>query len=219
MKEDNCMKILEVFIVILFILPFISGCSGNKISELPYYNTPDFTPVWVSNDEAESIHRISDFSFTDQDGKQISGDEFKGKIHVANFFFTTCPGICPSMTKNLMKIQKEFSNSDDIKLVSYSVMPWIDSTVLLKNYEKTFDIKNGMWYLLTGSTSDIYELARRSYFAEERAGYNSDSSEFLHTEHVLLVDKKGHLRGIYNGTLPLDAERMIEDIKILIKES
>lgn len=213
------MKILEVFIVILFILPFISGCSGNKISELPYYNTPDFTPVWVSNDEAESIHRISDFSFTDQDGKQISGDEFKGKIHVANFFFTTCPGICPSMTKNLMKIQKEFSNSDDIKLVSYSVMPWIDSTVLLKNYEKTFDIKNGMWYLLTGSTSDIYELARRSYFAEERAGYNSDSSEFLHTEHVLLVDKKGHLRGIYNGTLPLDAERMIEDIKILIKES
>lgn len=219
MKEDNCMKILEVFIVILFILPFISGCSGNKISELPYYNTPDFTPVWVSNDEAEGIHRISDFSFTDQDGKQVSGGELKGKIHVANFFFTTCPGICPAMTKNLKKIQKEFSNSEDIKLVSYSVMPWIDSTVLLKNYEKTFDIKNGMWYLLTGSTSDIYELARRSYFAEERAGYNSDSSEFLHTEHVLLVDKKGHLRGIYNGTLPLDAERMIEDIKILIKES
>lgn len=213
------MKILKVFIVILFILPFISGCSGNKISELPYYDTPDFTPLWISNNDAERMHKISDFRFTDQDGKPVSGDVLRGKIHVANFFFTTCPGICPAMTKNLMKIQKEFSNSDDIKLVSYSVMPWIDSTVLLKNYEKTFEIKNGMWYLLTGSTSDIYELARKSYFAEEKAGYNSDSTEFLHTEHVLLVDKNGHLRGIYNGTLPLDAERMIEDIKILKKES
>lgn len=213
------MKSSKVIFAILFILPFISGCSGDKISELPYYDTPDFTPVWLSNNDANNIHRISDFSFTDQDGKQVTGSKLDGDIHVANFFFTTCPGICPSMTKNLIKIQNEFAAADDIKLVSYSVMPWIDSVSNLKNYEKTFDIKNGMWYLLTGSTSEIYELARKSYFAEEKAGYNSDSTEFLHTEHVLLVDRKGHIRGIYNGTLALDAERLIEDIRTLKNES
>ncbi len=213
------MKSSKVIVAILFILPFISGCSGDKISELPYYDTPDFTPVWLSNNDADNIHRISNFSFTDQDGKQVNGSELDGNIHVANFFFTTCPGICPSMTKNLIKIQNEFAAADDIKLVSYSVMPWIDSVSNLKNYEKTFDIENGMWYLLTGSTSEIYELARKSYFAEEKAGYNSDSTEFLHTEHVLLVDRKGHIRGIYNGTLALDAERLIEDIRTLKNES
>jgi len=212
------MKTLKMSIVIFFIILLISGCSDGKISRLPYYNTPDFTPLWLSGKSAESVHKISDFRFTDQDGRQVSRDDLNGQIHLANFFFTTCPGICPAMTKNLLKIQKEFQNDDDIKLVSYSVMPWSDSAENLKNYERTFNIKNGMWYLLTGSTSEIYELARRSYFAEEKAGYNSDSTEFLHTEHVLLVDKNGHLRGIYNGTLALDAERMIEDIKILKEE-
>lgn len=213
------MKTLKAAIVLLFILPYISGCSDSEISKLPYYNTPDFTPAWLPGKDAEGIHKISDFSLTDQDGKQITGADLKGQIHLANFFFTTCPRICPAMTKNLLKIQKEFQKEDDIKLVSYSVMPWSDSVSSLKNYEKTFSIRNGMWYLLTGSTSEIYELARRSYFAEEKAGYNSDSTEFLHTEHVLLVDKNGHLRGIYNGTLALDAERMIEDIRILKEES
>jgi protein SCO1/2 len=123
------------------------------------------------------------------------------------------------MTKNLLKLQNKFEYDNDIKIISHSVMPQSDSVQSLKNYEKTFNIKNGMWYLVTGNTSDIYEIARRSYFAEEKAGYNSDSTEFLHTEHVLLVDKNGHLRGIYNGTLALDAERMIEDISILKKES
>jgi protein SCO1/2 len=219
MRKENYMKTVKLTIIVLFILPYISGCSGNEVSKLPYYNTPDFTPEWLSKKDAERMHVISDFSFTDQDGQKVSGNDLKGKIHIANFFFTTCPGICPTMAKNLLKLQKEFGNYSDIKLVSYSVMPWSDSVPNLKNYEKTFGMKNGMWYLLTGNTSEIYELARRSYFAEEKAGFNSDSTEFLHTEHVLLVDKNGHLRGIYNGTLPLDAERLIEDIKILKEET
>jgi protein SCO1/2 len=213
------MKNMKLLLIILFILPYISGCSNGSLSKLPYYDTPDFTPQWVSDGDAEKLHKISDFSFTDQDGKQITNGSLAGKIYVANFFFTTCPGICPAMTKNLLKLQNKFEYDNDIKIISHSVMPQSDSVQSLKNYEKTFNIKNGMWYLVTGNTSDIYEIARRSYFAEEKAGYNSDSTEFLHTEHVLLVDKNGHLRGIYNGTLALDAERMIEDINILKKES
>ncbi len=210
------MRNIKLFTFIIFL--FIYSCGSNKVSELPYYDKPDFTPQWVNDNESEKIHEISGFSFTDQDGKQVTNKELKGKIYLANFFFTTCPGICPTITKNLLKVQNEFSVDNDVRIISHSVMPWSDSVAALKNYEKTFNIKNGMWYLVTGKTAEIYELARRSYYAEEKAGYNSDSTEFLHTEHVLLVDKKGHLRGIYNGTIALDAERMINDIKILKNE-
>jgi protein SCO1 len=211
-------------IIYISILPFIAGLYGcgksDKVSGLPYYNTPDFTPLWLSSREAsaENIHTISDFSFINQDGKSITNSDFEGKIYAANFFFTSCPSICPNMTKNMLKVQQAFEKDDDVKLVSHSVMPWADSVAALKNYEKTFNIKNGMWELVTGNTSQIYELARKSYFAEEEAGFNSDSTEFLHTEHVLLIDREGYIRGVYNGTLPLEIERMIEDIKILKKE-
>lgn len=212
------MKLINVLLILVVAVTFFPGCAENKVSELPYYDKPDFTPLWVNNNEAEKLHKISDFCFTDQDGRKITRENLNGKIYLANFFFTTCPGICPTITRNLLKVQNAFITDNDIKIISHTVMPWSDSISSLKNYEKTFSIKNGMWYLVTGNTSEIYELARKSYYAEEKAGYNSDSTEFLHTEHVLLIDRNGHLRGIYNGTIALDAERMIEDIKILKKE-
>jgi protein SCO1/2 len=213
------MKAINLVLALIIIPLVFLSCTNSKISEIPYYDKPDFTPVWTDNKDAEDLHVISDFNFTDQDGKSVTKETLKGKIYAANFFFTTCPGICPAMTRNLLKLQNEFFNDDEVKLVSHSVMPQTDSTVSLKRYEKTFNIKNGMWYLVTGKTSEIYRIARRSYFAEEKAGYNSDSTEFLHSEHVLLVDRNGHLRGIYNGTLALDIERMIQDIKVLKRES
>jgi protein SCO1/2 len=210
------MKQIIFFIVILTSL---NGCNRNSTSELPYYISPDYTPVWLKNSDAENIHKIDDFRFTDQDGKLFSGSELNGKVYVADFFFTSCPGICPAITKNLTKVQNEFINNENVSLVSYSVLPQSDSAAALKNYEKNFSIKNGKWHLLTGNTSEIYSLARRSYFVEKNAGYNSDSTEFLHTENVVLVDKKGRIRGIYNGTIALDMERIINDIKVLLKES
>jgi len=194
------------------------SCGEKNVSELPYYDTPDFSPLWLDDDETSGIHKVGNFSITDQDGKAVSDENFSGKIYIANFFFTTCPGICPKMTGNLKKVQSAFINDDDIKLISFSVMPWVDSVSRLKEYENSFSLKNGKWYLATGKTSDIYNLARKSFFAEEEAGFNADSTEFLHTEHVLLVDKNGHLRGVYNGTLPLEIDRMIEDVEILKKE-
>src|SRR5690349_5362529 len=123
-------------ILLLFILPYIAGsltgCGKDAAGELPYYNTPDFTPQWLSQKEAENIHTISDFSFTNQDGRSITGATLKGKVYVANFFFTVCPGICPTMTRNLLKVQQAFAADDDVKLISYSVMPWADTTASLK---------------------------------------------------------------------------------------
>jgi protein SCO1/2 len=122
------------------------------------------------------------------------------------------------MTKNLMKVQEEFKDDDEVRLLSHTVKPWYDSQERLKNYEKSYNIQNGKWYLVTGKTNDIYSIARKSYYAEEEPGYNKDSTEFLHTEHVLLIDWYGHIRGVYNGTLALEIERMIEDIKTLERD-
>ena len=165
--------------------------------------------------QSENVHTIADFSFTDQDGNTINNSTLKGKIYVANFFFTTCPGVCPTMTNNLLKVQKTFEKDDNVKLISHSVMPSIDTRERLKDYEKNYGIRNGKWYLVNGNASTIYELARKSYFAEEEPGYNLDSTQFLHTEHALLVDQSGHLRGVYNSTLPLEINRLIDDINIL----
>ena len=210
---------MQVPILIFFI--FIAFSCSNKAPQkesLPYYNTPDFTPYFINDtNEVNSkiTHTIADFSFTDQDGKKITNESVKGKIHVADFFFTSCGSICPKMTAQLKRVQSAFENDDKLVLLSYSVTPWLDSVSRLKKYAEHKEIDSKHWHLLTGKRSEIYSLARRSYFAEEQTGFSKDSSEFLHTEHFILVDQKGRIRGVYNGTLPLEAERLISDIKEL----
>jgi len=108
-------------------------------------------------------------------------------------------------------------NSDDFAILSFSVTPWIDSVQKLKSFVKDNEIKMKNWYFLTGQKSKIYELARKSYFAEESLGFTKDSTDFLHTEHVLLVDKNFKIRGIYNSTLSLEIKNLSADIDILLK--
>jgi protein SCO1/2 len=106
----------------------------------------------------------------------------------------------------------------DILFLSFSVNPSKDSASVLRDYKKSNGILNPNWHFLTGSTEKIYHLARTSYFAEEEMGFSKDSTEFLHTEHVLLIDRSGRIRGIYNGTLKLDIDQLIEDIQKLLEE-
>lgn len=213
-----------VFSKISFILliSFFAGCFGKKETvQLPYYNTPDFTPQFISNEKEANekiTHTISPFLFTDQNNNQVSQKNVEGKIHVANFIFTSCGSICPVMTKHMKLLQQEFKNNPDIVILSFSVTPWIDNVRRLKQYAENNEITSSNWHLLTGSKAEIYTLARQSYFAEEDLGFTKDSTQFLHTEHVLLVDKTKRIRGIYNGTLELEAQQLIKDITELIKE-
>ncbi|MVM39956.1 SCO family protein [Spirosoma sp. HMF3257] len=198
------------------------ACQTETNSYLPYYNTPDFTPIFIDShaDIAKKIpHTISNFSFKDQNGEIFTQKAIEGKIHVADFFFTSCGAICPKMTKHMQMVEKAFPNDPSVVLLSYSVTPWIDSVARLKTYSQTNGIQSKNWHLLTGKKSEIYQLARQSYFAEEELGFSKDSTEFLHTEHFLLVDKHKRIRGIYNGTLKLEMQQLIADIKTLAKES
>jgi protein SCO1 len=216
MLERLSQKINHLVYCLLLAIVCIA-CEAPKES-LPYYNNPDFTPIWLSTKDSvdkQITHSIKPFSFYNQDGKLVNNATVKGKIHVANFFFTSCPSICPKMTVEFQTLQAAFVNDPAIVLLSYSVTPWMDSIARLKEYAQNNAVISDKWHLLTGNKADIYSLARQSYFAEESIGLTKDSTEFLHTEHFILVDQNGRLRGIYNGTLALETERLIADIKLL----
>ncbi len=208
-------------IVFLLLSSFILfSCKEKKrdIINLPYYNTANFDPIFIKNkSEVTNLikHTIDSFTFLNQDSILITQSVFDNKIHVANFIFTTCGSICPVMTNNLKIIGDQFILDTSVVLLSYSVTPCIDKPYVLKNYKQKNSITNSNWHFLTGDRSRIYKLARQSYFAEENIGFSKDSSEFLHTEHVMLVDKTGRIRGVYNGTLILEMQQLAEDIRRL----
>jgi protein SCO1 len=219
--ESDAVRSLKLRTTVrLFLVMLLFSCRHAQ-RELPFYNTPDFTPVWVGAQQSPASliqHRVGNFSFTNQEGKTIDQQTIKNKIHVANFMFTTCSSICPVMVANMHKVQQAFVADSSIVLLSYSVTPWIDSVPRLNKYATRMNIQSNQWHLLTGGTDEIYQLARQGYFAEEETGFKKDSSEFLHTEHFMLVDRNGYLRGIYNGTVALEMERLIGDIRSLLKE-
>jgi protein SCO1 len=186
---------------------------------VPYYNTPDFTPVWLTDSAIISrtiTHRIAGFSLRNQANQLVSGETVRGKIYVANFFFTACPGICPRMTSLLRAVQDTFRAEPRVLLLSFSVTPWLDSVSRLRRYADSRGIQPGKWHLLTGERGAIYTLARRSYFAEDAIGFTRDSTEFLHTEHLILVDQRSRIRGVYNGTQPQEIDKLIEDMHSLL---
>ena len=202
------------FYKVLFIFYLFSSCNIEG-EQLPFYISPDFTPTF--EEPKTGSHKIKNFVFTNQDSLPFGSDNLNGKIHVANFMFTSCTNICPIMTTNMTEVEKVFANNQNIHLVSFTVTPWIDNPGLLKRYKKEFTMNSSNWNFLTGNKSDIYRLARKSYFAEEEIGFTKDSTDFLHTEHFLLVDKTMRIRGIYNGTLRLEMEQLIKDIHFLNK--
>jgi protein SCO1/2 len=221
----GCSALKTVLMLRIILLSILScslyACRDKPKEVLPYYDTPDFTPVFIpeGTDPGKQVtHQIGAFSFTDQHNQVISRQSLEGKVHVANFFFTGCGSICPVMTRHLKMVDSSFENEPGLVLLSYSVTPWIDKVNVLQQYAAKHHIDNPNWHLLTGSKGAIYNLARTSYFAEEELGFTKDSTNFLHTEHFLLIDRHQRIRGIYNGTLQLETEQLIKDIKELLQE-
>ena len=203
------------------LLMILVGCKSKPIeSSLPFINKPDFTPEWIEkNDPAySSIHRIPAFSFTNQNGETITEKTVDGKIYVTDFIFTRCGSICPKMTNNMGLLQATFKKNDNVLFLSHSVTPDMDSVPVLKKYAEEKGIISGKWHFLTGKETEIYDLAKKQYFAGDTIGYYQTGNEFLHTENFILVDKLRRIRGVYNGTLPLEMERLADDINTLLKE-
>lgn len=208
---------IELLPLLLFTL--VACQPRSKEVALPFYNTPDFTPQWLSpsNKEYASIHTIAPFSFVNQEGQIITSKDVAGKVYVASFFFTKCGSICPKMNANLKAVADSFAGNPAVLLLSHSVTPDLDSVPRLAQYAGQNGISARNWWLLTGDQAAIYTLARRSYFADEATGYDKGTDDFLHTENAVLIDQKGRIRGVYNATLALEMEKLILHIRQLLQ--
>ena len=185
---------------------------------------PIYQPAQLSFELVDSTlqhikksHRVSDFSLTNQNGKTITQKDYQDKIAVVDFFFTTCPSICPIMTNNMVELQAKIKEQAQIKLLSFSVTPQIDSVAQLKKYALEKGVQDAHWNLLTGDKKEIYTLARKSYFVVKDDG-DGGPFDMIHTENFVLVDPDRRIRGYYDGTDKETMETLWDDIQVLQKE-
>jgi protein SCO1/2 len=202
-KRIQLSKIVFVFLVVL-------GCQQEK--KLPFLG-----PKEIGKQGDTLYHKIPDFKFLNQDSLWISEKDMAGKIYVADFFFTTCPTICPKMKTQLLRIYDKFAEDDRIRILSHTIDPEFDGVRVLKDYAKKLNITSPRWNLLTGKKSDIYRLGEKSYMVTAQEDANEEGG-FVHSGAFILVDQNRHVRGIYDGTKEEDVNHLIEDIGVLLKD-
>ena len=187
--------------------------------KLPIYqpNMVSFKLVDSTVQHIKRFHKIKDFKLINQNGQEITNENYRDKIYVADFFFTTCQAICPIMKENMIILQNQYKNDNQVYLLSHTVTPEIDTKEVLKKYAIEKGIIDTKWNLVTGDKEEIYNLARKSYLVAE----DVDESRFfdmIHTENFVLIDPKRRIRGFYDGTDIESIDQLIVDIKILKKE-
>ena len=165
------------------------------------------------------LNIVKPFSFERQDGRQISEKNVAGKVYAAEFFFTTCEGICPKMNRNMKKVFDAFKNENDFLILSHTVDPETDNIARLKTYADSLGADIKSWWFLTGSKDSLYKTARESYILDDPKNNATNIDEqFIHTQFFALVDRNGQVRGIYDGLKKDEIEKLITDIKDLLKE-
>lgn len=187
---------------------------------LPFFRDAQLTPEWIETEAQDRtpIHQIPAFSLTDQAGRSFTEADMNDHICVTNFFFARCRSICPKMTQQLKYLYDTLGLAPDVRFLSFSVDPESDSIPVLRAYGEKYGLDPEHWKLLTGDRTTIYQLAKKGFLADDSTGITSAAEEFLHTENVILTDKKRRIRGVYNGTLRVEMDRLFEDIRILRKE-
>ncbi|MEL6304717.1 MAG: SCO family protein [Bacteroidota bacterium] len=208
-------------LVLLIISAIVISLFYNALKPEP--RLPVYQPSMVSQELVDSTlhfkkkyHTISDFELINQNGKTITQGDYKDKIYVADFFFTTCLTICPIMTKNMAAVQEKIASYPDVMLLSHSVTPQIDTVAQLRRYADEKGVLDEKWNLVTGDKAQIYELARKSYLAVKTDG-NGGEFDMVHTENFILIDKERRIRGYYDGTNVEEMEKLLSDIAILRK--
>lgn len=208
---------------IVFLSIFISGVIIvyfflTPVPVLKIYKPSDINPALVDTEQkGDKPHRIADFKLLNQNGDTVTLKNLEGKIYVADFFFTTCPTICPKMSDQMHRVYEKFLNNPNVVFVSHTVMPEVDSVPLLKAYAEKYNAQADKWMFLTGPKDEIYKLARKSYFAVINEG-DGGVNDFIHTENFILVDKQKRIRGFYDVTSKEDVDRLIKEIGYLLKE-
>lgn len=222
--------LIAVLVIPAFIFLYLRTFGENHYSLRRYYPLEDSTTgavVMRDNPAARFFepkqdtvfHQIPSFRLTSQDSSEVTGAILRGKIHVADFFFTRCESICPKLSSQLSRVQEVFSQNPDLQLVSYTVDPAHDTPAVLRRYAREYDARPGRWLFLTGNKRDLYNLALKGYFLpiqDDGEKTATPNETFTHSEKLILVDKEGIIRGYYDGTNKKDVDRLILEIRVLL---
>ena len=183
-----------------------------------YFTMSQLVPGFGKS-KLEPIGRVLPFSFTNQDGKQVTEKDVAGKIFVAEYFFTTCKSICPIMNANMKIVYERFKNEKDFLILAHTSDPGTDSAARLKKYADSLNVDTNKWIFLTGTKDSLYKQARYSYKIDDPNNNPLNNEvDFLHSQFFSLVDKNGDVRKIYEGNERKDVEKMIKEIEVLLKE-
>ena len=215
-KYKIFLRVLLVVSTIILAL-FYDALKPKKVLPIYQPSMVNYELVDSTLQHVKKYHKIAPFSFENQNGKTITQDDYEGKIYIADFFFTTCPTICPKMTANMVNIQEEILNDSTVMLLSYSVTPKIDSVPQLKKYAIEKGVNDEKWNLLTGNKKEIYTMARKSYLVVKEDG-DGGPYDMIHTENFILVDPEKRIRGFYDGTDTLAMRELLIDLEILKDE-
>lgn len=209
------------FLAVILLLPgvfYLTMYSG----EHHYTKLPHIGPkVGVQNLDGgydTNYHQIPYFEFTNQDGNKVTRDDLLGKVYVTDFFFATCPTICPKMAGNMKYLQDKFKDKEDLRFVSITVNPEHDTPKVLKDYAEMIHADTDNWTFLTGGKDEIYEAALKGFFISVGEDEVAPGG-FLHSQYFILVDKKGHIRGLFDGTVYSEMKKDLTDaLDILYRE-
>lgn len=219
------MRIIAVLGIVVMGIAIAYYFTSTKANEkkLPIIQPRDLNAEMVNPEllEVGIGHRIGDFSLLNQKGETITLDDVKGKVFVAEYFFTTCQSICPKMTAQMTRVQKKFKGNNDFKMLSFTVYPEHDTVEVMKEYAEKHKAIEGQWHFLTGNKEELYHLARNSFFVlkpAEAANLGDAGSDFIHTNNFVLVDQELRIRGYYDGTNISEVNVLMEDIQILLNK-
>lgn len=186
--------------------------------DLPVYQPSDLNPALVdASAMREEDHRVLDFELINHLGDSVSLEDVAGDILVVDFFFTRCATICPLMTQNLKRVHDRLDAQMPVRILSHSVTPQADSVSVLNRYAEKHSANPALWWFLTGEKTEVYRLARQSYFSCLDEG-DGGFQDFVHTENIVLVDAKGRLRGFYDGTDEKAMSQLFNDLTFLLKK-
>ena len=198
----------------------LSSCSKeNKNKKLNYFGRKAVDKKIVNGKEVIDTlyHKIAPFEFTNQDSSLVNNETFKNKIYVADFFFTSCPTICPLMKTQMLRVYKEYKDTENFHIISHTIDPEYDTIPLLKDYSSRLGVSAPKWNFVTGKKEKLYEIGQESYMVSALEDEDAPGG-YIHSGAFVLVDDVGHIRGIYDGTKSEQVDKMIKDIPILLNE-
>lgn len=212
-------KFINLFILLIaatvFVYAFFIYDKEKPISYLPIYGQKNYETINGKTDT--TLHTIQDFSFVNQDGDTVTEKDFNGSVYVTDFFFTTCHTICPIMSTQMERIAEKFKGNMEVKFISHTVDPEIDTVAQLKRYAIKHNADTRQWMFVTGDKKELYEIARKSYLLNAEQG-DGGPDDFIHTQNFALIDKDKHIRGYYDGIDTTEMNQLMKDIDLLLAE-